>query len=138
MASRIACGPRRKAGSGIIVYNRNEGRALGEVVKYLVYNARPRAAEGDTEDQYFAHTEAVAGVQDLRQQTADRRCAALAGRQPRRPLAVDEQHEARRADRIRHRGRRQIELPDHLVDHAARIEFGAKKTAGYFSERKAG
>ena len=30
---------------------------------------------------------------------------------------------------------RQIELPDHLVDKAARIEIGAKKSAGYFSAR---
>jgi GTP cyclohydrolase II len=32
---------------GIIVYNRKEGRALGEVTKFLVYNARKRQEGGD-------------------------------------------------------------------------------------------
>ena len=30
----------QKGGSGVVVYFRKEGRALGEVTKYLVYNAR--------------------------------------------------------------------------------------------------
>src|SRR5436305_1219063 len=34
-------------GLGIIVYNRKEGRALGEVTKFLVYNARKRQEGGD-------------------------------------------------------------------------------------------
>ena len=29
-------------GSGIVIYFRKEGRALGEVTKYLVYNVRKR------------------------------------------------------------------------------------------------
>ena len=29
-------------GNGLVVYNRKEGRALGEVTKFLVYNARKR------------------------------------------------------------------------------------------------
>ena len=43
-------------GVGIIVYNRKEGRSLGEVVKYLVYNARKRSACGDRKEDYFLHT----------------------------------------------------------------------------------
>lgn len=50
-------------GSGLVVYFRKEGRALGEVVKYLVYNARKRG--GDTADKYFQRTENVAGVKDV-------------------------------------------------------------------------
>ena len=34
-------------GLGLIVYNRKEGRALGEVTKFLVYNARKRQEGGD-------------------------------------------------------------------------------------------
>lgn len=30
----------QKGGSGVVIYFRKEGRALGEVTKYLVYNAR--------------------------------------------------------------------------------------------------
>lgn len=43
---------------------RKEGRALGEVTKYLVYNARKRG--GDSAEKYFARTENVAGVKDMR------------------------------------------------------------------------
>jgi GTP cyclohydrolase II len=53
----------QNGGSGIIVYFRKEGRALGEVVKYLVYNARKRG--GDTADKYFQRTENIAGVRDV-------------------------------------------------------------------------
>jgi hypothetical protein len=41
----IACAQR--GGVGLIVYSRKEGRALGEVTKFLVYNARKRQAGGD-------------------------------------------------------------------------------------------
>ncbi|MGC2319533.1 MAG: GTP cyclohydrolase II, partial [Bradyrhizobium sp.] len=53
-------------GLGIIIYNRKEGRALGEVTKFLVYNARKRQDGGDAAAQYFERTECVAGVQDAR------------------------------------------------------------------------
>jgi GTP cyclohydrolase II len=56
----------QQGGVGIIVYNRKEGRALGEVTKFLVYNARKRQPGGDTADTYFRRTECVAGVQDMR------------------------------------------------------------------------
>ena len=56
----------QEGGSGVIVYNRKEGRALGEVTKFLVYNARKRQDGGDRAEQYFARTECVAGVQDMR------------------------------------------------------------------------
>lgn len=54
----------QNGGSGVAIYFRKEGRALGEVVKYLVYNARKRG--GDTADKYFERTENVAGVRDMR------------------------------------------------------------------------
>ena len=53
-------------GVGVIVYNRKEGRALGEVTKFLVYNARKRQEGGDQAATYFERTECVAGVQDAR------------------------------------------------------------------------
>jgi GTP cyclohydrolase II len=58
----------QSGGVGIVVYNRKEGRALGEVVKYLVYNARQRDPLGDAAERYFDHTVRVAGVPDLRMQ----------------------------------------------------------------------
>ena len=56
----------QKGGVGLIVYNRKEGRALGEVTKFLVYNARKRQEGGDQAATYFERTECVAGVQDAR------------------------------------------------------------------------
>lgn len=53
----------QNGGSGICIYFRKEGRALGEVVKYLVYNSRKRG--GDTADLYFTRTENIAGVRDV-------------------------------------------------------------------------
>jgi GTP cyclohydrolase II len=50
-----------------VIYFRKEGRALGEVIKYLVYNARKRG--GDTADKYFTRTENIAGVRDVRNPT---------------------------------------------------------------------
>jgi GTP cyclohydrolase II len=50
----------------LIAYSRKEGRALGEVTKFLVYNARKRQVGGDRADKYFLRTECVAGVQDMR------------------------------------------------------------------------
>src|SRR5438046_6390047 len=64
--SRSAFAARRTAARGLLAYFRKEGRALGEVTKFLVYNARKRQAGGDRADQYFARTECVAGVQDMR------------------------------------------------------------------------
>jgi GTP cyclohydrolase II len=54
----------QNGGSGLAISFRKEGRALGEVVKYLVYNARKRG--GDTADKYFQRTENIAGVRDMR------------------------------------------------------------------------
>jgi GTP cyclohydrolase II len=56
----------QRGGAGLIVYNRKEGRALGEVTKFLVYNARKRQEGGDQAATYFERTECVAGVQDAR------------------------------------------------------------------------
>ncbi|MDR3536924.1 MAG: GTP cyclohydrolase II, partial [Acetobacteraceae bacterium] len=38
----VCIGMAQQGGVGVIVYNRKEGRALGEVTKFLVYNARKR------------------------------------------------------------------------------------------------
>ncbi|KLJ06431.1 GTP cyclohydrolase II [Blastomyces silverae] len=51
-------------GSGVVIYFRKEGRALGEVTKYLVYNARKRGS--DRASEYFKRTENIAGVKDMR------------------------------------------------------------------------
>lgn len=54
----------QNGGSGVVIYFRKEGRALGEVTKYLVYNARKRGL--DKASEYFKRTENIAGVKDMR------------------------------------------------------------------------
>lgn len=53
-------------GTGVVIYYRKEGRALGEVTKYLVYNMRKRQEGGDQAKEYFNCTQHVAGVTDSR------------------------------------------------------------------------
>ena len=96
----------QKGGVGVVIYNRKEGRALGEVTKFLVYNARKRQPGGNSAAQYFNRTECVAGVQDMRFQELMPDLLPLARHRPHRPLRLDEQHEVRRVARAGHRDRR--------------------------------
>ena len=64
IAEAVRCAQR--GGLGVVVYFQKEGRALGEVIKYMVYNRRKRG--GDTAAEYFNNTERVAGVKDARHQ----------------------------------------------------------------------
>ena len=56
----------QNGGCGICIYYRKEGRSLGEVTKYLVYNMRKRAEGGDKASEYFNCTSRVAGITDTR------------------------------------------------------------------------
>jgi GTP cyclohydrolase II len=56
----------KAGGIGIIIYSRKEGRALGEIIKYRVYNQRKNQEGGDTSEKYFENTCQVAGVEDAR------------------------------------------------------------------------
>ena len=120
-------------GVGVVVYNRKEGRALGEVTKFLVYNARKRQDGGDRADAYFERTECVAGVQDMRLQE----------------LMPDVLHwlGIRRIDQLVSMSNlkyapivgsgiavvERVALPDELITPEASVEMDAKKAAGYFT-----
>ena len=93
-------------GLGIIIYNRKEGRALGEVTKFLVYNARKRQEGGDAAAQYFERTECVAGRAGRAIPAIDAGRDPLARPEAHRPLRFHERHEARCADQPGHRDRR--------------------------------
>jgi GTP cyclohydrolase II len=125
----------QEGGAGLVVYNRKEGRALGEVTKFLVYNARKRQEGGDRAAAYFERTECVAGVQDMRFQE----------------LMPDVLHwlGIARIDRFVSMSNMKFEplvrsgievvervpIPDELIPADARVEMDAKKAAGYYSER---
>ncbi len=121
-------------GVGVVVYNRKEGRALGEVTKFLVYNARKRQEGGDRADAYFERTECVAGVQDMRFQE----------------LMPDVLHwlGITRIDQLVSMSNlkyapivgsgievvQRVPIPDWLIPADASVEMDAKKAAGYYTD----
>jgi len=120
-------------GLGMIVYNRKEGRALGEVTKFLVYNARKRQEGGDAAAAYFERTECVAGVQDARfQQLMPDPIHWLGIRRIDRFVSMsDMKHDALTSQGVDIVER--VPIPDELVPADAHVEIEAKKAAGYFS-----
>ncbi len=123
----------QQGGVGVVIYNRKEGRALGEVTKFLVYNARKRQAGGDRAETYFARTECVAGVQDMRFQQLMPDVFHWLGitRIDRWASMSDMKHGALVEQGIEVVER--VPIPDELIPADAKVEMDAKKAAGYFS-----
>lgn len=123
----------QQGGVGLIVYFRKEGRALGEVTKFLVYNARKRQQGGDSAAQYFARTECVAGVQDMRfQELMPDVLHWLGVKKIHRLVSMSNM----KYDAIVRSGievGERIKIPDELIPADARVEIDAKMAAGYFT-----
>jgi GTP cyclohydrolase II len=129
----VCIGTAQQGGVGVVIYNRKEGRALGEVTKFLVYNARKRQEGGDRADSYFQRTECIAGVPDMRFQE----------------LMPDTLHwlGLTRIDRLVSMSNLKYEpivssgieviervpIPEELIPADASVEMDAKKAAGYFT-----
>jgi GTP cyclohydrolase II len=126
-------GGAQRGGVGLIAYSRKEGRALGEVTKFLVYNARKRQAGGDTADQYFARTECVAGVQDMRfQELMPDVLHWLGITKIHRLVSMSNM----KFDAITNSGieiGERVNLPEGLIPADAQVEIDAKIAAGYFT-----
>ncbi len=124
----------QRGGCGLIVYNRKEGRALGEVTKFLVYNARKRQVGGDTANNYFVRTECVAGVQDMRfQELMPDVLHWLGIKKIDRFVSMSNV----KYDAITSQGiiiKQRISIPDGLIPADAMVEMNAKKAAGYFAD----
>ena len=120
-------------GAGLVVYNRKEGRALGEVTKFLVYNARKRQEGGDRASTYFERTECVAGVQDARfQQLMPDVLHWLGIRRIDRLMSMSNM----KYDAIVGSGievGERVPIPAGLVPPDASVEMEAKKAAGYYT-----
>jgi GTP cyclohydrolase II len=120
-------------GLGIIIYNRKEGRALGEVTKFLVYNARKRQEGGDAASAYFERTECVAGVQDARfQQLMPDSVHWLGLKRIDRFVSMSDM----KYDALVSQGVDIVErvpIPDDMVPADAHVELAAKKAAGYYT-----
>jgi GTP cyclohydrolase II len=123
----------QEGGVGLVVYNRKEGRALGEVTKFLVYNARKRQVGGDRAETYFARTECVAGVQDMRfQELMPDVLHWLGVRKIHRLVSMSNM----KYDAITGSGievGERVNIPDELIPADARVEMDAKVAAGYFT-----
>lgn len=123
-------------GTGLIAYNRKEGRALGEVTKFLVYNARKRQPGGDQAATYFERTECVAGVQDARfQQLMPDVIHWLGIRRIDRFVSMSNMKYDALGEGGIEIGER-VPIPDWLVPPDASVEMEAKKAAGYFTPTK--
>jgi GTP cyclohydrolase II len=124
----------QEGGAGVIVYLRKEGRALGEVTKFLVYNARKRQEGGDRADAYFTRTECVAGVQDMRfQELMPDVLHWLGITRIDRFISMSNM----KYDAVTQSGIEIIErvpIPDDLIPADARVEMDAKKAAGYYTD----
>lgn len=126
----------QRGGVGIIVYYRKEGRALGEVTKFLVYNARKRQKGGDSAATYFHRTECVAGVEDARFQELMPDVLHWFGIK-----LIHNMHSMSnmKFDAIVKSGikiKNRISIPDDLIPPDAQVEMEAKKAAGYFTKDK--
>lgn len=124
----------QRGGVGIIAYYRKEGRALGEVTKFLVYNARKRQEGGDSAATYFHRTECVAGTEDARFQEFMPDCLHFFGIQK-----IHNLHSMSnmKYDAIVNSGIKvvnRISIPDELIPKDAQVEMEAKKAAGYFTK----
>ena len=124
----------QRGGVGIIAYYRKEGRALGEVTKFLVYNARKRQKGGDSAATYFHRTECVAGTEDARFQEFMPDILHFFG--------ISKIHNLHsmsnmKYDAIVNSGIKvvnRISIPEELIPQDAHVEIEAKKAAGYFTK----
>ncbi len=126
----------QQGGVGLIAYSRKEGRALGEVTKFLVYNARKRQLGGDSADKYFLRTECVAGVQDMRfQELMPDVLHWLGVRKIHRLVSMsNDKYDAITGSGIEVGER--VPIPEALIPADAKVEMEAKIAAGYFTEGK--
>ncbi|QVM11756.1 Uracil-regulated protein 1 [Coccidioides posadasii str. Silveira] len=121
----------QNGGSGVVIYFRKEGRALGEVTKYLVYNARKRGS--DLASEYFKRTENIAGVKDMRFQALMPDVLHWLGiTKIDRMLSMSNM----KHDAIVEQGipiHERVPIPDELIPEDSRVEIDAKIHSGYFT-----
>lgn len=126
----------QRGGVGLIVYFRKEGRALGEVTKFLVYNARKRQKGGDSAATYFHRTECVAGVQDARFQEFMPDILHYFGVKTIHNLHSMSNMKFDAIDKSGINVINRLSIPPELIPNDAQVEIEAKKAAGYFTEDK--
>mmetsp|Transcript_57378 Transcript_57378/g.134548 ORF Transcript_57378/g.134548 Transcript_57378/m.134548 type:complete len:825 (+) Transcript_57378:48-2522(+) len=121
----------QRGGVGLVVYFRKEGRSLGEVIKFRVYNARTNQEGGDRPETYFHHTEAIAGIRDARFQTMMPDVLNWMGLKRIDWLCSmsNEKYEAITGAGIQVINR--VDLPEDYVKESMKVELAAKIASGY-------
>lgn len=121
----------QQGGCGVVVYYRKEGRSLGEVTKYLVYNMRKRAEGGDQASEYFNCTRTVAGITDTRFQAMMPDALHWLGitKIDRFISMSDMKYDAIVGSGIKIIER--VPIPPELVPKDAQVEIAAKVSLGY-------
>ncbi|ODN79165.1 cyclohydrolase [Cryptococcus wingfieldii CBS 7118] len=132
IAEALKCAQR--GGVGVIIYFQKEGRALGEVVKYMVYNRRKRG--GDSAAEYFNNTEVVAGVKDARHQALMPDVLHFLGIKHIHNLISmsNMKYDAIIGSGITVGNR--YEIPEELIPADGKVEIDAKIQSGYFSKKQ--
>jgi len=124
----------QRGGVGVVVYFRKEGRSLGEVIKFRVYNARINQVGGDVAEKYFQHTEQIAGIRDARFQTMMPDVLNWMGIKRIDWLCSmsNEKYEAITGAGIKVMQR--MDLPEDYVKESMKVELEAKIASGYHSD----
>lgn len=124
----------QRGGVGVVVYYRKEGRSLGEVIKFRVYNARINQEGGDVAEKYFQHTEQIAGIRDARFQTMMPDALRWLGLRRIDWLCSmsNEKYEAITGAGIKVMQR--MDLPEDYVKASMKVELDAKIASGYHSD----
>jgi GTP cyclohydrolase II len=121
---------------GILIYNRKEGRSLGEVTKFMVYNARKTHTEGDTKERYFEHTSRVASIEDARLQRLMPDPFLWLGIKRIDTWYSMSNDKSSALENVGIEIVEQIEIPDDYVPQQARVELNAKIDGGYYQPPK--
>lgn len=124
----------KRGGVGIIVYFRKEGRSLGEVTKFRVYNARKNQPGGDTPENYFKTTEAIAGIRDARFQEMMPDVLLWLGIERIDWLLSMSSDKYGAIIEAGIEVMQRVALPDMYVPKGALVEITAKISAGYHSD----
>jgi len=124
----------QRGGVGLVIYFQKEGRSLGEVTKFRVYNARKRQAGGDRPELYFYQTESIAGIRDARFQEmmpdlllwlgVERIDWLLSMSSDKYDAIIDSGIEVMQ----------RVALPDQYVPSGALVDITAKISAGYHTD----
>jgi len=124
----------QRGGVGIVVYFQKEGRGLGEVTKYRVYNARKNQQGGDKAENYFFQTENIAGIQDARfQQLMPDALRFLGIKRIDWLLSMSSE----KYDAIVEAGievMQRVSIPEDYIPKNAHVEINAKIAAGYHAD----